>query len=1010
MPIGPTIYFEKERVFVDRELCIQAFRENIHNSGTLKYNILFYYGIAGIGKSKLQKELQKILDDEYPYIFWVPIDFDISTYWDISTFLITLRNKIQEKCDAEFHIFNAVHAIYWKKAHPETQLPKQNYPLIEKGEFLEKIIDVLDNSGQIILAWEILNRASESFRSWLHLHYIDIFTVELFESNRIKELLPAIFAADFSEYLYQNSNVYIFIDTYEALWEGIRDKDTLHQNDKWVRDDLFSNMPGISWIISGREELRWASICDPDWEMFLEQYQVAKLSENDCIQFLEECCIENKDIRDIIIEASEGVPYYLNLSVDTFEKIKIYKKRQPISEDFGKTQPEIFKKFVKYLDKSETHALKVLSATNFWDRDLFEILMTRFDTGLQVCPFSDLIKSSFIRENTNGEYSIHRLMRKSLREYQDPVDRKNVHKFMFEHYKNILKKMDIKSITPEHEKALIEAFYHAKITLETKDLLNWIIIASGPFNSAAFWRLIAPIYEETLQILEAKLGAEHQDVATTLNNLAELYESMEDYEKALPLFQRALDIRENVLGPQHPSVATTLNNLAELYRQMGDYEKALPLFQRALEIYEKVLGSQHPSVATILNNLAELYCMMEDYEKALPLFQRAFEISENVLGPQHPSVATTLNNLAGLYRQMGDYENALPLYQRALEISEKVLDSQHPSVATTLNNLAELYCLMEDYEKALQLYQKVLEVYENVLGSQNPPAATTLNNLAGLYRQMGDYENALPLYQRALEISEKVLDSQHPSVATTLNNLAELYCLTEDYEKALSLFQKALSIRENVLGSQHPSVATTLNNLAELYCLMEDYEKALPLFQKALGIRENVLSPQHPSVATTLNNLAELYRQMGDYEKALPLFQRAFEISENVLGPQHPSVATTQNNLALIYHKRGDYEKALLLYQRALEIYEKVLGPQHPSVATTLNNLAGLYRQMGDYEKALKLYQRALEIREKVLGPQHPSVATTLNKLVGLYHQMGDHEKALKLSQSTGKSSNYPKQ
>jgi hypothetical protein len=41
-------------------------------------------------------------------------------------------------------------------------------------------------------------------------------------------------------------------------------------------------------------------------------------------------------------------------------------------------------------------------------------------------------------------------MRKSLREYQDPVERKNVHKFMFEHYKNKLKKMDIKSTTPEH--------------------------------------------------------------------------------------------------------------------------------------------------------------------------------------------------------------------------------------------------------------------------------------------------------------------------------------------------------------------------------------------------------------------------------------------------------------------------------------------------------------------------------------------------------------------------------
>jgi hypothetical protein len=35
-----------------------------------------------------------------------------------------------------------------------------------------------------------------------------------------------------------------------------------------------------------------------------------------------------------------------------------------------------------------------------------------------------------------------------------------------------------------------------------------IIAASGPFNIAAFWQLIAPIYEETLQIREAKLGVE----------------------------------------------------------------------------------------------------------------------------------------------------------------------------------------------------------------------------------------------------------------------------------------------------------------------------------------------------------------------------------------------------------------------------------------------------------------------------------------------------------------------
>ncbi len=87
MPIGPTTYLGEERVFVDREACIQAFRENIQNSGNREYNVLFYYGIAGIGKSKLQEELQEILDEEHPEILWASIDLDIKTYRDVDRYL-----------------------------------------------------------------------------------------------------------------------------------------------------------------------------------------------------------------------------------------------------------------------------------------------------------------------------------------------------------------------------------------------------------------------------------------------------------------------------------------------------------------------------------------------------------------------------------------------------------------------------------------------------------------------------------------------------------------------------------------------------------------------------------------------------------------------------------------------------------------------------------------------------------------------------------------------------------
>ena len=954
MPIGPTTYFRKERVFVDREACIQAFRENVQKSGTQSYNVLSYYGIAGIGKSKLQKMLQRILDEEYPEILWVSIDLNTRTYREVSTFFITLRNKIEKKCKAKFYLFNTIHAIYWKKLHPEIPLQKDNYPLIKEGEFFSKIINVLDEFGSVHAGklWDIINSAPDNIRRFFKEKVIDINELLSMEAHELEELLPGFFAADFTSYLGTNLKAYIFIDTYEALWEDVKNRSNFHETDAWIRDNLIPNLYDVSWVISGREKLLWVTECDPEWGMYLEMHSMDPLKEIYCSEFLEDCGIENKDIQDLIIRASRGVPYYLNLSVDTFENIS--KKRKPVYEDFGKTQLDVFNTFIKDLDSTEIQALEVLSTPNFWDRNLFEILMDKFDPELPTSAFSELIKLSFIKKDPDGKYFIHQLTRNSLQEHQDPIERENVQIFMFEYYNNKLKEMDIKSITQEYEKALIEAFYHAKKAYETKDLLNWFIAASKPFNRAAFWQLIIPMYEEMLQILEAKFGFEHPDVATTLYKLAGLYSRMGNYEKALPLFQRALAIREKVLGPQNSDVADSLNDLALLYESMGNYAKALPLYQRSLEINEKALGSEHQDVAGVLSNLAKLYYYMGNYEKALPIYhrsldiyQRAFNIDENVQDPKHLDFATTLNSLAVLYYKNGDYEKALPIYQRALDIRENFLGPKHPSVANSLNNIAVLYLQMGDYDKALPLFQRAFEISENVLGPKHPDVAHSLNNLAGLYFQMGDYDKALPFFQRAFDIRENALGPKHPDVAHSLNNLAVLYCRMGNHEKALPFYQRVLSMREELLGPKHPDVAATLQDLAGFYHHKGDYKKALFFYQRALESSENFLGPKHPDIATILNNLAGLYNKMGDYEKSLSFHLKALEIRENVLGPRHLSVANSLNSLAVLYYQKRDYKKALLLYQRALEISENVLGSKHPDVLIIQNNLSVLYRQIG---------------------------------------------------------------
>ena len=77
------------------------------------------------------------------------------------------------------------------------------------------------------------------------------------------------------------------------------------------------------------------------------------------------------------------------------------------------------------------------------------------------------------------------------------------------------------------------------------------------------------------------------------------------YAEADKFFLAALKEAEN-LGPEHPNVATSLNNLAGLYDAQAKYTEAQPLLKRSLAIAEKALGPEHPKLATGLENYAKL--------------------------------------------------------------------------------------------------------------------------------------------------------------------------------------------------------------------------------------------------------------------------------------------------------------------------------------------------------------------------------------------------------------------
>jgi tetratricopeptide (TPR) repeat protein len=356
-------------------------------------------------------------------------------------------------------------------------------------------------------------------------------------------------------------------------------------------------------------------------------------------------------------------------------------------------------------------------------------------------------------------------------------------------------------------------------------------------------RWLCPLRQLILTIRKRLLGEEHSyvDVATSLNNLASLYQSQGRYKKAEQLFVEALAMWKHLLGDEHPNVANILNNLALLYQSQGRYKKAEQLYVEVLAMWKHLLGNEHPNVAASFNNLAVLYQLQGRYFKSEQMYLEALAMRKRLLGDEHPEVVESLHNLASLYRFQGRYCEAEQIHIEALTIHKHLVGDEHPRIAISLGDLASLYYLQGRYLEAEQMYVEALAMRKCQLGDEHPDVATALDNLALVYVAQGRYSEAEPMQIEALAMRKRLLGDEHPDVATSLNNLALLYRYQGRYSQSERMNVEALEMWKHLLGNEHPHVAGVLNNLAILFISMARLTEALSNLLQAAKIDDKTI-------------------------------------------------------------------------------------------------------------------------------------------------------------------------
>ena len=109
-------------------------------------------------------------------------------------------------------------------------------------------------------------------------------------------------------------------------------------------------------------------------------------------------------------------------------------------------------------------------------------------------------------------------------------------------------------------------------------------------------------------------------MATSYNNIGNVWDSKGKYDKALEFYQQCLDIELKTLGAGHPYLSTR-------YFYIGNYHKALHMYNEAINSYNK--GFEIENAGGFPFRIAQCYECQLDFNAAFDYYLQSAEIRKN---------------------------------------------------------------------------------------------------------------------------------------------------------------------------------------------------------------------------------------------------------------------------------------------------------------------------------------------------------------------------------------------
>ena len=696
-------------------------------------------------------------------------------------------------------------------------------------------------------------------------------------------------------------------------------------------------------------------------ELLLQSVSLKRMSPDDISQMIKQI-LEQDDIPaslcGMIYEKTRGNPFFTEEVIKSLKEedmIHREKNRWEI-KDFSKIEfPDTVKSVVKTrigrLDDEHQKVLTMASLIgNEFTPDALQAVTGLEEDRLRTI-MDELLRTGLLRHRVvHGEdlcFFTDAIVRDVVYEEIGTFERKKLHRIVGAALeKTYAHKID------EH---LGELALHFLESGDKDKALNYFLKAGEKAMTINANKEAISYFQSSLKLLEGKSDAP-QERANVLETLGDIENLAGEHDACIKRWNDALllwtQLNENRRTARlHRKIANVF------WSRMGKTEEAKHNHDKALKILEA--EPESVELATLYEDICRrLWRTGEDLATARSWAEKTLELAKKLNAEE--VVASTYNDLASISARAGEgWKTSVEYAERALKIA---LDNGYvESALRAYINLGlllpaeECKRILELREKGYELAKKVgVRLYQSWIGDA----------LAYTYIGTGNIGKALPLAEESVALDRKSREKAHLPVSLGLLGL--IHQILGELDKSEQYYREALSISQE--SNEVQSILSSYYYLGWFYFDKGEHAKAREFWEKEYEISEKIGQKEEKMLAASLLLWPRV--ELGELEKAAGSIDDLYKFYQEV--KDNSMLAWLDAAKAGLFRARQKWEESIKHFEKSLQEWELINARQwniYYFVKIFLCEYARMYLerdQQGDREKALNLLNEALEIFRKL--------------------------------------------